>query len=233
MKLKKLLGSQAYWTINKQLAKTIGLKATLLLQHLIDLDDSFFNGTSFYQQADRLSDDLGLSLFQIRNAKKTLIENDLIEVVKRGVPAKDHFKLHEDKIFNLLTSTGEESETLEVKKVNDKNKESIETKNQVKPNNIKNNKLSSSIAEASEDLNRENEKELEETGFIFLNQIKQTWSGAEIENDLKTALLLSEFNKEKVDFMLKNFGLHFQEGRITKRLKLEDYISDLQVDGLI
>jgi hypothetical protein len=214
MKLKKLLGSQAYWTINKQLAKTIGLKATLLLQHLIDLEDSFFNGTYFYQQADRLSKDLGLSLFQIRNAKKVLIKYDLIEVVLRGVPAKDHFKLHEDKIFNLLTSTCEESETLEIKKVNDKDKESIETKNQVKPNNIKDNKLSSSIAEASEDLNLEN-----------FESVKEIWSKRIGDEDQAFYIFYNLSNKQQTEFISQSITA-INHGIIPITTRLSDYLED-------
>jgi hypothetical protein len=41
-KLKKLLGKEAYWTINKYLSRKIGLEQTLVLQQIIDLTESAF-----------------------------------------------------------------------------------------------------------------------------------------------------------------------------------------------
>ena len=41
MELKQLIGNNAYWTINKAIAKKYGLNATLVLQHLIDLEENY------------------------------------------------------------------------------------------------------------------------------------------------------------------------------------------------
>ena len=130
MNLKKLIGSSAYWTVNKNLAKRLGFNATILLQHLIDIEDAYFAGMDdFYQQVSRLKEELGLSEYEIRVAKKVLIDWELITVTKRGIPAKDHFQLLKDNILKLFTSTGEESEPVLVKNLNDKDKESRETNN--------------------------------------------------------------------------------------------------------
>jgi len=101
--LKKILGNNAHWTINKELAKDIGLDATILLQHFIDLQYSFFEDGGFYQQQHRLVEDLPLTIDYLRKATKVLIDKGFITVVKRGVPAKNHYTVHEDKILQYLS----------------------------------------------------------------------------------------------------------------------------------
>jgi hypothetical protein len=130
MDLKKLIGTSAYWTVNKTLAKHLGFKATILLQHLIDIEDAYFTDMSdFYQQVSRLKEDLYMNEYEIRAAKKILVEAELIIITKKGIPAKDHFQLLKDNIFRLFTSTGLKSEPVQVKILNDKDKESRETNN--------------------------------------------------------------------------------------------------------
>jgi len=117
--------------INKELAREIGLEATLLLQHLIDLRENHFKaGTPFYQQQKRLSAELGLSEYQIRNATKTLVERGFVTVKREGIPPKYHWTLHESNLYSFfsLTYKGEEIEPIKVKKVDHKHKEKQDTK---------------------------------------------------------------------------------------------------------
>lgn len=102
--LKKILGNNAHWTINKELAKDIGLDATILLQHFIDLQYSFFEDGGFYQQQNRLVEDLPLTIDYLRKATKVLIDKGFITVVKKGIPAKNHYTVHEGIILAYLSS---------------------------------------------------------------------------------------------------------------------------------
>jgi hypothetical protein len=139
MKLKSIIGNHSFWMINKALYKRLGWNATLLLQHLVDIEEEYFYGMSeFYQQVSRISLDIDLSEYEIRNAKKVLLDADLISIVKKGIPAKDHFKLHKDNILKIFTSTGLKSEPLDIKGLNDKDKESKNTNNLYQTNNIEN-----------------------------------------------------------------------------------------------
>ena len=131
MSIKDLIGLTSYWMINKELAREIGLEATLLLQHLIDLRENHFKaGTPFYQQQKRLSAELGLSEYQIRNATKTLVEKGFVTVKREGIPPKYHWTLHESNLYSFfsLTYKGEEIEPIKVKKVDHKHKEKQDTK---------------------------------------------------------------------------------------------------------
>jgi len=126
MKLKQLIGSQAYWIVNKELANDIGLHATILLQHLVDLADSFFKqGKPFYQQQSRLAKDLPLSEHQIRQATKALVTKKYITAKRVGIPPKYHYGICEEnlyKFFNLIYKDVE-TESLKVEKLNNKHQE--------------------------------------------------------------------------------------------------------------
>ena len=131
MSLKKMIGLHAYWIINKELAKEIGIEATLLLQHLIDLREEFFkNGKPFYQQQKRLSADLGLSEYQVRGATKKLIEQEFISVERKGIPPKYEFTILDENLYRFfnLTYKDQKIEPIKVKKVDHKHKELTEHK---------------------------------------------------------------------------------------------------------
>ena len=139
MQLKKILGTHAYWVINKDLANDIGLHATLVLQHFIDLQSNFFEDGGFYQQQSRILKDLPISLDYLRKAVKVLKDKGFITVVKRGVPAKNHYTVNEAHILSYLSSTTSSIQSgttssapearQEVPQRDDKHKELNNTKN--------------------------------------------------------------------------------------------------------
>lgn len=113
MELKQLIGNNAYWTINKTIAKQYGLNATLVLQHLIDLEENYFKG-DFWQTSKSLQESLGLSKYLISESLKSLIKGDLISVenkVREGsrvISKVYHFTLLKSnisKVFNQCQST--------------------------------------------------------------------------------------------------------------------------------
>ncbi len=129
--LKKIIGAQAYWVINKDLAKDIGLDATLVLQHFIDLQTSFFKDGGFYQQQSGILEDLPITIDYLRKAVKVLQKKGFLSVVKRGVPAKNHYTVHEGYIMSYLSriSSSVSEAPLEVSKKDDKHQELNNTKN--------------------------------------------------------------------------------------------------------
>lgn len=100
---KKLLGKNASWNINKNLAKKLGLETALLLTHFIDLSEVVFNGLDrFYQQIERIKEELGLSEYSIKNSISALKKLGVISVIKVGMPAKNFYKLNHDAIVDLI-----------------------------------------------------------------------------------------------------------------------------------
>ena len=137
MSIKKLLGLQSYWMINKELAREMGLEATLLLQHLIDLKENHFKkGTPFYQQQKRLAKELGLSEYQIRNATKKLVEMDFVSVKREGIPPKYHWTIKDSNLYSFfsLTYKDKEIESIKVEEVDHKHKEKLNTNKNINTN---------------------------------------------------------------------------------------------------
>lgn len=102
-KLKKFLGNKSYWTLNKELVKKIGLAETLVLQHFIDLEENIFEG-EFYQQMGRISEELTLGEWKVKECIKTLKEFGVIDVIKKGMPSKNYYKINAKAIVNLIDS---------------------------------------------------------------------------------------------------------------------------------
>lgn len=136
MQIKKLLSNTAYWTINKELARDIGLDATIVLQHFIDLQSSFFEDGGFYQQQNRIVKDLPITIDYLRKAVKVLVDKGFLLVVKRGVPAKNHYTVLEENIIAYMSDTtsdirevplevsGKDDKTTTRKTTNTKNRKS-------------------------------------------------------------------------------------------------------------
>ena len=110
--MKHLLSSSAFLVVNKCLAKQIGLKETILLADLISKEEYFIaNGMTdgwFFNTEDNIEADTTLTPFQQRKCLKTLRKYGIIETKRKGIPAKQFFKINEQvviKFLNNLSST--------------------------------------------------------------------------------------------------------------------------------
>ena len=106
--MKHLLSSSAFLVLNKQLAKQIGLKPSILLADLISKEEYFIaNGMTdgwFFNTESNIQDDTTLTPFQQRNSLKVLKEKGLIETQRRGIPAKQYFKINEQQVIHFLNN---------------------------------------------------------------------------------------------------------------------------------
>ena len=100
--LKKIIGNQAHWTLNKELVKKIGITETLVLQHLIDLQENIFEG-EFYQQIGRIADELTIGEWKVKECLKSLKEYKLIDIVKKGMPAKNYYKVYGKAVLEMIS----------------------------------------------------------------------------------------------------------------------------------
>ena len=101
--MKHLLSSSAFLIVNKHIAKEIGLKATILLSDLIS-KEQYFEDDWFFNTESNITQDTTLTPYQQRNALKTLLKYQIIEVKRMGVPAKKHFKINEEQVIKLLNN---------------------------------------------------------------------------------------------------------------------------------
>ena len=137
--MKHLLSSSAFLIVNKQLAKQVGLKGAVLLADLISKEEYFIaNGMTdgwFFNTAKNIEEDTCLTSHQQRKAIKNLKELGIIETKVVGIPAKQHFKIIENKLLSYFNTSCEETAKLVVKKTQTINKNNNKNNNN---NNISN-----------------------------------------------------------------------------------------------
>ena len=113
--MKNLLSSSAFLILNKELARTIGLKAAILLADLISKEEYFisqgnFNGW-FFNTEDNIELDTTLNGYHQRKCIKILKEYNLICVKRKGIPAKQYFKINEEQVVQILKNLSYKKQT--------------------------------------------------------------------------------------------------------------------------
>ena len=132
--MKNLLSSTAFLVVNKELAKKIGLNETVLLADLISKEQYFIENNQlnegyFFNTAKNIQADTTLTSHQQRKAIKNLKSLGIIETQLVGIPAKQHFKIIENKLLSYFTTSYSKSEQQVVKKTQTINKNKVITIN--------------------------------------------------------------------------------------------------------
>ena len=131
--MKHLLSSSAFLIVNKQLAKQVGLKGAVLLADLISKEEYFISkGMTdgwFFNTAKNIESDTSLTSHQQRKAIKNLKDLGIIETKVVGIPAKQHFKIIENKLLSYFNTSCEESVKQVVKKTQTINKNNNKNNN--------------------------------------------------------------------------------------------------------
>ena len=106
--MKQLLSSTAFIVLNKNLAKQVGLKEAVLLADLISKEEYFIaNGMTdgwFFNTEANIEKDTTLNPYHQRKCIKTLKKHNLIEVKRKGIPAKQYFKINEEQVMQILNN---------------------------------------------------------------------------------------------------------------------------------
>ena len=111
MKLKKLLGNQSHWTINKEMAREIGLNNTVILQHLIDWS-TYHKKQTIFQTYEQIQTDLGLSEHAVKRIGiPELRKRGFISTERKGVGYKIHYTVNESAILEFLSQPSREVNT--------------------------------------------------------------------------------------------------------------------------
>ncbi len=100
MGILQLLAKENYITYHKTLAKNIGVDEAILFGELCSMSNLY--GYEFFCEQSRLVNDTCLTEYRIRNAMKTLQKENLVSVVKKGLPAKNYYMLHEERLLEIL-----------------------------------------------------------------------------------------------------------------------------------
>lgn len=99
----QLLAQDSFITYNKIVAKKIGVSPAILLGALCSYQNSF-NNEEFFKEQDKISEDTCLSIYEIQQALKILVKNEIVSVNKKGLPAKNYYFVVDDKLSKFLTT---------------------------------------------------------------------------------------------------------------------------------
>lgn len=136
--LVELLATDNFAVFNKKVAKKMGIETAVLLGTLCSLQKSFKN-EEFYRSEDELAEDTLLSIYSIRKCKRQLEEIGILEIEKKGLPAKHYFKINANKLLMLITSDNEIVTTSGNEMITTSTNENNTTNNNNIYNNINNN----------------------------------------------------------------------------------------------
>ena len=107
---KQLLMSSNYYTLNKQVVKTLGIEPAFLLTILIEASDGLADNEGwFYQTIETLEELTGLSRHKQNKIIQDLIEAKILFQENRGTPCRRFFKISFQEIENLVFKKTETS----------------------------------------------------------------------------------------------------------------------------
>lgn len=104
----QLLDNSGYITVNKQLIKKLGLNEAVFIGELCaeynywETQDKLIEGKWFYSTRENIENNTSLSGHTQRKVIEKLQEERILEVQKKGLPAKNYYCIDFDKISQLL-----------------------------------------------------------------------------------------------------------------------------------
>ena len=131
-----LLSCDGYIICNKTLIKKFNADCAILVGELCAEYNYYKNlgqldsDGSFYSTRDNIEQNTGLNDYAQRKAIKMLSEAKILTVTKKGLPAKNYYKLNDSQLLSLFTTGDTELEAPEIKPLDiNNNKQIIITKN--------------------------------------------------------------------------------------------------------
>ena len=193
---KQLLMSSNYYTLNKQVVKTLGIEPAFLLTILIEASDGLADDEGwFYQTIETLEDLTGLSRHKQNKIIQDLIEASILIQENRGTPCRRFFKISFQEIENLVFKKTETS-LLKIDKLDCKKMTNYSVKkSQTSLLKIDNNK-EHNINNINKELNHKEEKAPDD-----LKKIKEWFKKNEID--------FSRKHEDKIIELLKNNSIDY------------------------
>ena len=199
---KQLLMSSNYYTLNKQIVKSLGIESAFLLTIFIEASDGLSDDEGwFYQTIEKIGELTGIGRHKQDKIIKDLIELKILEQKNKGVPCKRYFKINYPMIENLVFLSPQtrlsENDKLDCKKETNWSAENSQTRLSENDNNKE-----YIINNLNKELNHKEHKSYEhEFANDDLKKIKQWF----VDNGVD----FSKKHETKVLELLKNNSLGF------------------------
>ena len=110
MRIDNLLSADAYWSVNKELSRKIGIVNTVFLMELVWARKRF-KADEFFINSKELCETLGIGDDQRRTSLRTLENLGFISYKKKGTPARYFYIINDEAIFPYFQTTSEPGDT--------------------------------------------------------------------------------------------------------------------------
>lgn len=147
----KLLASKNFITINRTLMLELGIDEAIMIGELASeydywesnerLDEDGF----FYSTVENVEENTTLTKYKQKKALDNLQKLGLVEVKRKGLPAKRYIKINEKKITEILSNKKSKNLTSGSKKISQQQVKEFDLNNN-KYNNNKDNKVSKEVS---------------------------------------------------------------------------------------
>lgn len=157
MSILKLISSDAFITLNKEIIKAVGLEEAIMLGELASEYDywqkrqGLTDDGYFFSTVENVEDKTTLSDYKQRRCLKNLQELGLVSVSVRGIPAKRYIKLDEQNITNIFKSKESKNLRASSKEIQELELEKPKGNNNISNNNITNNNINIEETSSSPD----------------------------------------------------------------------------------
>jgi len=212
--------AQGNWIgFSKPLARGLqSIEASLLLSEILN-QLNYFNEEEVFITYEHFAEQIILTPHKARKAINILIDNKLIEVNRKGVPAKNYYKLHKEFKSNI-----ERILSLDIKKFNNRKSKNLTTINNTKEIILDNN--IPEIPKNSNNFNKfDNEQENEYIDFRPLakeGKIGLLGKAKAICQDKLSYLTFDNFDNKKLSDILgsirANLNAYNKQNNITARV---------------
>jgi len=193
---KQLLMSSNYYTLNKQIVKTLGIEPAFLLTILIEASDGLADDEGwFYQTIEKIGELTGIGRHKQDKIIKDLIESKILEQKNKGVPCKRYFKINYEMIENLVFQK-QQTSLSQNDKLDCKKETNLFVKNSQTCLSQNGNNKEHNINNINKELNHKEEKAPDD-----LKKIKEWFKKNEID--------FSKKHEDKIIELLKNNSIDY------------------------
>lgn len=235
-----LLSCDGYIICNKTLIKKFNADCAILVGELCAEYNYYKNlgqldsDGSFYSTRDNIEQNTGLNDYAQRKAIKMLSEAKILTVTKKGLPAKNYYKLNDSQLLSLFTTGDKASEALDIEPLNiNNNKQKIINNNTVISKDIT--EKSSSEIDLGFGESKPVKLNLYQQCLAIINDYTEDTNIKKMLIDYLDLLLEKMRNEHKVLYANQFKGMlkHLSDLVASKEGKLEDIISQSISKGYI
>lgn len=235
-----LLSCDGYIICNKTLIKKFNADCAILIGELCAEYNYYKNlgqldsDGSFYSTQDNIESNTGLNAYAQRKAVKMLSEAKILSVTKKGLPAKNYYKLNDSQLLSLFTTGDTASEALDVEPLHiNNNKQKIINNNTVISKDITEQSFSEIDLRFGEP--KPAKLNLYQQCLAIINDYTEDTNIQKLLIDYLDLLLEKMRNEHKVLYANQFKGMlkHLNDLVASKEGKLEDIISQSISKGYI